>query len=119
MHSQSQTVQEPFSAELTPVCLHPTVQLPVGGRRRQVATALTGQKEAYPQHTPTGLQSHPQGEQEEVVGVALVRVSSHSGLWDSAHMRRVHGSLDPLPNLVPRSAGTPYCFSAGTQTQFF
>lgn len=68
MHSQSQTVQEPFPAEFTPVCLHPTVQFPVGERRRQAVTALTGQK-ATPTHThtPTGFQSNPQGEQEVVV----------------------------------------------------
>lgn len=48
MHSQTQTIQEPLSAELTPVRLHPTVQLPVGERKRQVAAALAGQKAGPP-----------------------------------------------------------------------
>lgn len=68
MHSQPQTVQKPFSAEFTPVCLHPTVQLPGGERRRQVATALTRQKAAPPPHThPYRLAERFPGEQEEVV----------------------------------------------------
>lgn len=66
MHSQSQTIQEPFSAELTPVRLHPAVQFPVE-ERRQVAAAPAGQKAAPPTpHTPAGLHSHSQRwEQEE------------------------------------------------------
>lgn len=64
MHSQSQTIQEPLSAELTPVRLHPTVQLPVGERKRQVAAAVAGQKAGPP--LPGGLAAMPAaGEQEE------------------------------------------------------
>ena len=64
MHSQSQTIQEPLSAELTPVRLHPTVQLPVGERKRQVAAALAGQKAGPP--LPGGSAAIPvAGEQEE------------------------------------------------------
>ena len=64
MHSQSQTIQEPLSAELTPVRLHPTVQLPVGERKRQVAAALAGQKAGPP--LPGGFAAIPvAGEQEE------------------------------------------------------
>lgn len=50
MHSQPQTIQEPLPAELAPVRLHPTVQLPVRERKREVAAALAGQ-EAQPSTT--------------------------------------------------------------------
>lgn len=58
MHSQPQTIQEPLPAELAPVRLHPTVQLPVRERKREVAAALAGQ-EAQP--STTWLGSHPSG----------------------------------------------------------
>lgn len=65
MHSQSQTIQEPFSAEFASVCLHPTVQLPVGKGRGQVDTDWT--EDSPSPHRPTGFQSNPQGGKEEVV----------------------------------------------------
>lgn len=63
MHSQSQTVQEPLSAELTPVRLHPAVQFPAG--KEKTGCCHSACTESRP--TPTGgICSHlPVGGQEE------------------------------------------------------
>jgi hypothetical protein len=86
VHSQSQTIQEPLSAELTPVRLHPTVQLPVGERKRQVAAALAGQK-AGP--TYPGVLQVNRGRRWESCPESLDSLYGPLWLWTAASIPRL------------------------------